>query len=347
MRKVVFKSIFLAFAIVPMLALVLWLNSCNDKSINGDNNETTTSTTDANNQSQITPCKHDNPSQIIIVEAVAPTCQRTGLTGGMQCKLCGTMVLPQTIVPSLNHDESDWIVDRKTTISEAGLRHTECTTCGKMLRQEICQGTLGLNYVENNGTYTVSGSSIIDNETEIIIPATYNGMPVISIGNSAFENCNNLISITIPNRVTSIGDSAFKNCQNLMSITLPNSIWSIGDCAFQNCSSLTNLTIPDNVRSIGYGVFYNCSSLTSFTIPDNVTSIGQYAFQNCSSLTSITIPKSVTSIGFSAFYNCSNLTSITFEGTVAEWNSILFGTWWYRGTPAIKLVCSNGVFRLE
>ena len=393
MKNAVCKSIFLMLTIVLIMGLALGLDSCNDKPNNDDKNEITTSTTATNNQSQTTSCKHDNPEQIIIVEAVAPTCQRTGLTGGMQCKLCGTMVLPQTIVPSLNHNESNWIVDRKTTISEAGLRHTECTMCGKMLQQEICQGTLGLNYVENNGKYTVSGSPITDHEAEIIIPATYNGIPVTSIGSSAFGGCSSLTNITIPDSITSIGSDAFGGCSSLTNITIPDSVMSIGSYAFYDCRSLTSVTIPDSVTSIGSYAFDNCSSLTSITIPDSVTSIGSYAFaycdslasvtignsvtsigshafDNCSSLTSITIPDSVTSIGsyaFSgcdsltsitigngvttigngAFYNCSNLTSITFEGTVAEWNSISFGTWWYRGTPAIKLICSNGVFRLE
>ena len=97
--------------------------------------------------------------------------------------------------------------------------------------------------------------------------------------------------IQIPDSVISIGHSAFCDCNSLTCITIPDSVTSIGVCTFYNCNSLTSITIPDSVTSIGHSAFYNCTSLTSITIPDSVTTIGDYAFENCKSLTSITIPK--------------------------------------------------------
>ena len=141
---------------------------------------------------------------------------------------------------------------------------------------------------------------------------------VTSIGNSAFDSCSNLTSITIPDSVSSIGNFVFYGCSSLTSITLSNNITNIGNSAFAGCSSLTSITIPDRVTSIEKYAFYNCSGLTSITIPDSVTSIGESAFRNCTSLTSITIPDSVTSIGKSAFSNCSSLTSITIPNGVTS-----------------------------
>ena len=141
---------------------------------------------------------------------------------------------------------------------------------------------------------------------------------ITSIGNTAFDNCTSLTSVTIPDSVTSIGSRAFSRCTSLTSITIPDSVTSIGGYAFRDCTSLTSITIPDSVTSIGDNAFNSCTSLTSVTIPDSVTSIGERAFYDCTSLTSVTIPDSVTSIGDAAFYNCTSLTTITIPDSVTS-----------------------------
>ena len=145
---------------------------------------------------------------------------------------------------------------------------------------------------------------------ELIIPATYNGKPVTSIGEGAFYGCASLTSVTIGNSVTTIGDYAFSNCGSLSSVSIPNSVATIGAAAFRCCDSLISVTIPDSVTAIDNQAFFYCYSLASVTIGDSVTTIGDYAFDYCSSLTSVTIPDSVTTIGKGAFTFCSGLTSV-------------------------------------
>ena len=93
------------------------------------------------------------------------------------------------------------------------------------------------------------------------------------------ENPRNIVEIEIgmgtqANPVTIIGDSAFRDCSNLTSVTIPKSVTSIGVRAFYNCRGLTNAPIPYGVISIGDSAFLYCSGLTSVTIPNSVTSIG-------------------------------------------------------------------------
>ena len=170
--------------------------------------------------------------------------------------------------------------------------------------------------VLGDGTVEITGYN--GSAEKVDIPKTIDGKTVTKIGVSAFEDCTNFKSITIPDSVTEIGWNAFSGCKRLISITIPDSVMWIGSCAFQDCARLTSITLPDGVTSIGVHAFSGCTSLTSITIPDGVTSIGWGAFDGCESLTSITIPDSVTEIGDSAFYDCWNLISITIPNSVTS-----------------------------
>lgn len=97
----------------------------------------------------------------------------------------------------------------------------------------------------------------------------------------------NPVDVKLGNAVTSIGEAAFQNCQSLTSITIPESVERFGDEAFNNCASLKSINIPESVKSIGVAAFQICQSLTSMTIPESVVSIGFTAFLFCDNLKSL------------------------------------------------------------
>ena len=148
-----------------------------------------------------------------------------------------------------------------------------------------CESLTSINVDSNNEKY-MSDNGVLytkDKKTLIQYPSKKEGTEYLilqgveSIGDYAFEGCENLINITIPDSVTSIM-GAFKGCSSLINITIPNSVTSIGGSAFECCSSLTSITIPDSVTSIGDYTFYKCDSLSVLCKSNSYAE--QYAKEN-------------------------------------------------------------------
>ncbi len=201
-------------------------------------------------------------------------------------------------------------------------------------------------------------------ETDLVLPNDIEGHPY-DIYNEALSGLSTIKSITIPEGVTSIGEYAFEDCNILENIRLPNSLEHIGygafygynnlqyyeydngsylgneenpylvlikvksmdissceihrdtkiisNSVFENCSSLTSITIPNNVKHIGENAFAYCSGLTSIVLPNGVKRLGKRAFYNCSFIEHISIPNSIESIGEEAFAACYNLSYNTYD----------------------------------
>lgn len=71
-------------------------------------------------------------------------------------------------------------------------------------------------------------------------------------------------NFSIPNGITIIGNKAFRNCTNLITVDIPSSVSEISYFAFFNCKKLTSVLIPSTVETIKRGAFYGCSNLTVY-----------------------------------------------------------------------------------
>ncbi len=236
----------------------------------------------------------------------------------------------------------------------------------------VATGSCGDNLtwsLDRNLHLSISGTGAMTNWSPTAPWHSYDGSiktvtissGVTSIGDYAFQACNNLTSITIGDSVTSIGTSAFYACRSLTSITIPDSVKSIGNAAFESCGlisiaigsgvtnaenawlyacgNLMNISVSkDNAMYVSQdGVLFNknkttliqypCGRIGAYAIPDTVTAISDYAFWYCDSLTSVAIPDSVTSIEDLAFCGCDSLTSVIYCGSQAQWNKISIGSY--------------------
>ena len=88
-----------------------------------------------------------------------------------------------------------------------------------------CSGLTSITVDEGNTKYHSSGNCLIETESKTLITGCKTSVipddgSVTSIGSYAFNNCNGLTSITIPNSVTSIGNYAFSSCSKLTKMTI-------------------------------------------------------------------------------------------------------------------------------
>lgn len=172
--------------------------------------------------------------------------------------------------------------------------------------------------VETIGEYALPN---ISNLQKVVFA---DGSRLTTIGQHAFQQCKNLVSLNLPDSVTSIGEYAFWNCPKLGSdstepFNVPASLVTLGSSAFQDCPFLTQVVIPSGVTKIEKQTFQNDTGLTSVQMAGgSLTEIGVSSFEGCTSLTEVSIPNGVTKIGATAFKGCSALTKVLIPATVTS-----------------------------
>jgi|GEM_PF-3322309 len=178
--------------------------------------------------------------------------------------------------------------------------------------------------VNNEEGYRVTKSAGIVYVTEITIPATHNGKPVLELSSAAFYNTPNIKVINIPDSI--------QNC-------------SESGSAFAGCTSLTaiNIYVAEGNHYVEYasvdGVLYHYNEYESrveiIKVPTGMTGELKIASHvsfdggqtlspvtalpvdalKGSQLTKVVIPYTVQDLNTNCFADCPNLVSIEFEAT--------------------------------
>ena len=125
---------------------------------------------------------------------------------------------------------------------------------------------------------------MVPDGTEVIGNSEYSGedykrifipKSVLQIGDYAFDGCKNLKEVVIEegSKLKTIEMDAFQNCNSLVRINLPEGLEKIGIFSFWE-TGLENIEFSASLRTIAYGAFAKCKSLRTVKFNEGLEVIG-------------------------------------------------------------------------
>lgn len=208
----------------------------------------------------------------------------------------------------------------KYTVNADGQSVTVSGTSGKPT-----QLTIESSISDKDKNYTVTkiatwAFNACNTLTEVTLPNT-----VDEIGYQAFFKCSNLTKVIIPEGVTKIGQAAFYGCSQLTSITIPSTITNM-DTAFSGNTALSHVTLTNGISKISSNAFERCTGLTEVEIPASVDQICPFAFNGCTNLKRVLLEKNIKIINVNAFNDCTNLSDVKYNGYKTDWDRVTVNT---------------------
>ena len=132
----------------------------------------------------------------------------------------------------------------------------------------------------------------------------------------AFYSCSKLKSIDLSkcSFLRTIGASAFQLCNSVETLLLPEGVLSLGDSCFQQLSALSSVILPKSLQTIGMYLFHRCSSLKTVEFKKGVqiTYLPDWVIRS-TGVQVFEIPKNVVSIALRAFEFSYSLVNISVE----------------------------------
>lgn len=209
-----------------------------------------------------------------------------------------------------------------------------------------------LKYIVNADEKSVTVSGTSGKPTQLTIESSISdkdkNYTVTKIAMWAFNKCNSLTEVTIPNTVIEIDYQAFYYCPNLKKVTIHEGVKTIGQTAFIGCTQLTSITIPGTIKNMDQAfsgntalshvtltngisnisnmAFKGCTGLTEIKVPESVGQIGPNAFNGCTNLKRVLLEKNIKTININAFNDCTNLSDVKYNGYKTDWDKVTVNT---------------------
>ena len=141
---------------------------------------------------------------------------------------------------------------------------------------------------------------------------------VAEIKGGAFAYCSAITNFTADasaSALTAIGAYAFDGCENLLRVTLPDGLEAIGAYAFRGCYKLENVYGGDGLRNVGYAAFDDVSKALTLSADGRYLSVGKVLVSYLGNDETLVLSDEFTAIAAGAFADCSELVSITVGAT--------------------------------
>ena len=181
------------------------------------------------------------------------------------------------------------------------------------------------------------------------------GGSITELGAFALYDCNDLVTVSLPDTVKTLGEYSLYRCESLKYLNAEG-LTEVKPFALAHCAALTDLSFGSGLREIGLGALEGCLSLRNLVLPfvggtqnensylgyifgatnptfsldfypnalrkvsilSGCTQLGDYAFYNCQSLRTVVLPEGITTVGLRAFAGCTRLTSLALPDSVTS-----------------------------
>ena len=215
---------------------------------------------------------------------------------------------------------------------------------------DLCYAVLNYEEVAVVGENYAPAYYYLPASLEIPSKVVYSGntYTVTEIGNYAFQACEMLESVTIPNTVKKVGIYAFAACTKLLNISFPESLEDVMGGALYECAWYDNqpdgliyvgnllyrykgvapaetIEVREGTKAILDFAFTQQPNIQSVVLPNSVTSVHVRAFADCPNLETVVLPNSLYVIEDEAFANCAKLCSIKLPQDLSTIGAYAFG----------------------